>query len=337
MRLTESNQTMGALEADILQFASAGQCIDSYGLWIRKLKKYAAATSVEAALKKTHWMKPCSDLTELKKVYDGWDKKKSDKFQIHYGCSVNSLFNFESVYGAVRRLHITDPNVRFLITTPSMAAVGCDGLDKEWLEVHIKCPRREFYQHALKSHVFVIWFNGPHGINHGSTIEMARLGVVPVFQQSAIPYPWTEKYPYTFTNGVQLIALLKWLKEHYNDSEVQCTIESNIEMLDSLYNGECSYDYKIDYIEKLHRERVQAGANCMVKDLMGKLPDKISMDELVAFIKEKTDVHVDYYHIPGAKAYFVGTKDQVRTYMMFLGYKDVGTPESVVFERVHAS
>lgn len=332
----EMNQVMNATEADIYQFGSTGNCIDSWGQHLTKLRKYAAPNVVKQAIEKPKWIKMSSDIEELQKVFAGWNGIKDKTFTIQYGCSLNSLFSFERIYDVLKKYRMMDRDFRFKITTPAMNA-GRVKLEPDWCDFHPKCPRRQFFDLSLGSHCFIIWANAPDGINHGGVNEMARLGVLPIFYAKSVPYPWCEKqkdYPFCFRTEMELTALLKWVKKNYTTDKVQSAIKKNQKMLDDVYAGEGSYEFKIDHVERLFKERLAENEPFSpMKEILRSLPDRITMTELVAYIKEKSDTGIDLDKLQGARPYYVGTKDDLRLALMKMGYRDVGTPEHIIFQR----
>lgn len=332
----EMNQVVNAVEADIFQFGSTGKCIDSWGQYLDKLRKYVAPHIVKDAIAKPRWVKMSSNIEELQAKFATWDGKKDPKFTVQFGCSLNTLFSFERLYKALERFRMTERDFRFKITTPAMSS-GRLSLDPSWCDIHVACPRPRFFDLSLGSHCFIIWPDAPAGINHGGVNEMARLGVLPLFHASSMPYPWCEKmqnYQFVFKGESELLALLKWVKKNYDSPAVKLAIKSNQEMLDAVYTGEGSYEYKIDYIEKEFRERIKKTPPfCPMREVLTKLPDRMTMAELVTHVKETSDTGIDLDKLIGARPYFVGTKDDIRLAMFERGYQDVGDPETVIFEK----
>jgi hypothetical protein len=207
--------------------------------------------------------------------------------------------------------------------------------DSAWIDIHIKCNRRKFYDIALNSHVFIMWFIGDHGLNHGSVLEMSMLGVLPIFYANSIPYPWKEDYKFVFRNELELNTLLKYIKKNYQRKHVQDAIEENRQLIKDTYAKESGYNLVIDYVENKLQEKlktyptIQLYTDCL-KDFD---KDTISMSELIKLIKDKSTLKVDMSKLLGSRKYYLGNRDNLRTSMLSNGWKDIGGLDEPVFKR----
>ena len=334
-RYSEADYFINAAFGDAFLFGCGPECnIDSRRQFVEKLRVLASASTVNKVLAKPMWVKPCSDVEEVNKVYEeamATGVKKGDGFRVHYGFSINLNFNYDAIITMMKKLTMMDKSLKFVITTPSMAGPSAKF---DWMEVNVKCPRREFWQHALKSHVFIMWFNGDKGLNHGSVFEMSLLGVVPIFYKNSIPYPWDDSYPFVFRNETELLALLRWIKENYSTAKVQDVVQSNRKLILDISKTESSNQVVIEWMEKTFAEKLsRVELAPLFKDILPRIDKPMTLQQVYEFIKSNSDTKVDFSKPVGARKYYIGTRDSIRTSMLRLGWKDVGTLDEVRFER----
>lgn len=317
-------------------FACGETCfIDGWGQFSKKLSKNFAPSLHKEIAKRPRWVKPTSDMKELKKVYESWDGKKGDGFRVHYGFSESSNFSHTKVCEVIKAWQMLDDDVLFVTTTPgggeSSSKAVKEGLK---LESHYACSRRKFFDIAIRSHCYIMWtVYGPE-LNHGSCIEMARLGVVPVFSEKAIPYPWTSEYPFTFRNDAELIAVLKFIKGNYDGKKVQDVILKNQKMLDDLYESS-GHNAIIDGVLEMREKALQShNVPFFYKDVVENAPSPITFEKLCDFISENSVKKADIRKFfVGAASYRNGKRDAIREYMLQSGWEDIGTIDEVIFKK----
>jgi len=308
--------------------------IDSQSSLALRLKKYFAPSKVSDMLAKPNWVKINSDIPALQKLAEKRDIS-GDEFRIHFGFSISNLFNFKVLLKFFSSFRVILP-LKWVITTPS-GSLGRGGKKpEEWLEVHLECPREEFFRIALRSHCFVCWpsvFSS--GLNHGGVMEMARLGVVPVFYSKALPWPWFElwpDYPFQFSGEEELAALLKYIKENFGGERVKETARKSQEIIDHVFE-ERGHRFIIDQVTALQEKAPKYAYNAF-SALIHHFPHRITMRDAVKVIKEESDTSKDLDKVTWVTWFKTGTKLDLRQYMLSHGWRDIGNVDSVVFERV---
>jgi hypothetical protein len=338
--IVESNYFNNASMADGFLFACDDICnIDSFGQFQKKVTKYCSSSHISKCLAKPRWVKAATDYAEVTKKHSDWvdagNTKPTDEFRIHYGYSLNKNFNFTSVKKLVSKYQLTNPNVKFVITTPSL---GEGEKFESWTEFHGQCPRPKFFEIAQNSHVCVMWTEYDAGLNHGSVIEMTALGVLPVFYKHAIPFPWDGSYPFVFSNEVEFTAVMKSIQKNYDKPLIQDWLKKNKDLLDLTFQTRSGNDLVIDWVEKdqecklLHKP-VFCPWGVLLQDLEG---DEYTMTDLVSHIKETSIVKADLNKVvAGTGRYRHGVKDNVRIWMLQNGWYDCGNALEPVFRRKH--
>jgi len=311
---------------------SEGTSVDSLKQVKTNMKRWLAPSLISKFLDKPRWMKLNSDIEELSTVYDEWDGTKGDGFRVHFGFSISNLFHFKDILSVLQKARYLIKDLKFIITTPS-GSLGRGGAktDDSWMEVYFQCPRPKFFQIALKSHVFVAWSVITGGLNHGGIIEMARLGVLPVLHRKSIPFPWDDSYPFIFETEEELIALLKYIKANYTSEHVQLQIKENQRLINE-FNMKCGPSTLIQEFVALKDDRPHYPYNAF-SAILPELPDRITMEELVHYVKHKSDLKKDLDEINFVTAFKTGTKADLRWYMLSHGWRDVGDTNNVIFER----
>jgi hypothetical protein len=334
----ECNYFVNSSMADAYLFACDDHCnIDSWGQFKSKIKKYCSSSHVEKCMAKPRWVKASTDYDEVKRTFEefkkGGGEKPTDEFRIHYGYSMNKNFNFTSVKGLVGKYQLSNPDVKFVITSPSMY----DGEKFEkWTEFHGQCPRPKFFDIACRSHVSVMWTEYAAGLNHGSVMEMTALGVLPVFYRSAIPFPWDKSYPFTFANEIEFIAVMKGIQANWDKPIVQDWIKKNHALLDDVFSSRSGNQLVIDWIEKEHQRKLDDHPMfCPWKSVLEDMPNnEYTLDEVCQYIKDNTVVKADLKKVvAGTSRYRYGTLDNVRTWMLQNGWSDCGDASQVIMRR----
>lgn len=334
----EATYFANAARADAFLFGCADACdIDSWSQFRTKLREQCSMKIASDCIAKPRWVKPCSDVFELKNKYDKWvaeGSQKGEGFRIHYGFSVNSNFGYGEILEVIQSMRSADSDLRFVITTSSKNFGASGFKPADWAEVHLKCPRPDFHDIALKSHCFVMWSAFLPGLNHGSVIEMARLGVLPLLLEKGVPYPWDKTYKFCFKTTDELRAMLKFVKANYDKPVIQDEIKRNIELIDRTY-AESGHGAIIDKLVAMKRAQYETGRppKSPFKDILTRLPSYVTMSDLVDFVKKNTTVHVNLRTLAGAKTYQYGTVDSLRTYLLSEGYVDVGDAKEPAFQR----
>lgn len=334
----EANYFVNASMADAFLFACDENCnIDSWGQFKKKIDKYCSNSHISKCISKPRWVKAACDYDEVKNKRLAWEEKGNvkpdEEFRIHYAYSMNKNFNFKKVNELVNKYQLANPNVKFVITTPS----EFDGtkLDKR-TEFYGKCPRPKFFDVALDSHVSVMWTDYSAGLNHGSVLEMTALGVIPVFYKHAIPFPWDEMYPFTFSNEAEFIAVIKSIQKNYHKPLIQGWIKKNHELLDLTFSTRSGNDLVIDWVESDHNRKMNEWPVFNPwSSLLEELPkDEYSIAELSDIILKESVVHADLSKvIAGTGRYRWGCLDNVRTWMLQNGWEDSGTGTEILFKR----
>ena len=334
----EANYFMNASMSDAYLFACDDRCnIDSWGQFKKKINKYCSSSHVSKCMEKPRWVKAACDYDEVKEKRLAWEaegnKKPDDEFRIQYAYSVSMNFNFKRVSALVNKYQLVHPDVKYVITTPS--EIEHEKFDDR-TEFHGKCPRPKFFDIALTCHCSVMWTDYAAGLNHGSVLEMTALGVLPIFYKSAIPFPWDETYPFTFTNDAEFMAVIKSVKNNYDKPLIQDWIQKNHELLDETFSTRSGNDLVIDWIEKDIEEKfsgkdiLNPWASC-VSDLP---KDEYTMKEIADIIKRDSVVHADLTTIiAGAQRYRWTTLDNIRTWMLQNGWIDSGSGEETLLKR----
>lgn len=334
----ECNYFVNATSADAFLFACDDTCnIDSWGQFLKKINKYCSSSVISKCIQKPRWVKAATDYEEVKKVYEDWTNsgglKPSDEFRIHYGYSTNKNFNYEEVSRLVGKYQLANQKIKFVVTTPSLG----DGEKMEkWKEFHGQCPRPRFFEIAKRSHISIMWTEYDAGLNHGSVMEMTALGVLPVFYRNAIPFPWDKSYPFTFTNDVEFISVVKGIQKNWGTPIITDWIEKNHALLDKTFATRSGNNLVIDWAEEEFKRKMAAKAMfCPWNSLLELLPlDEYSIDDVMQYIKESSIVKADLSKVvAGTGRYRHGTMDNVRTWMMQNGWRDCGDATHVVMKR----
>jgi hypothetical protein len=328
----------GLLFADAYLFGCGDTCdIDSMGQFRRKLRSLFSGSTTLQCVRKPRWVKPCVDISSLQSRHRNWlagGGTKRAGFRIHYGYSVNGIFGFEKILSFAQQFRVTNSGVRLIVTTPSRDLGRLGYEPNGWADVYLECPREKFHEIALQSHAFVVWCEYGPGLNHGGIIEMARLGVLPVFFKKSIPYPWDESYPFLFGSEAELCVVMRAIKESYNSPYVQDVIKENQDKIDSLYESVGSGAIIKGLLDLQAATIAEHPPTTPYDKLFSGLPDEFDMEYALDFIKEHSDTHADLRAAKGTMTYILGTRDSIRAYLVHNGFSDVGTPDKVVFRRV---
>jgi hypothetical protein len=338
----EREQTLSCSDCDFLQFASASPCTDSRKTWLSNMRKYTSSAKVAEAMNIPSRIKPCFDPEEVlavAKKYHEDGGKKSKTFQIHYGCSLTSMFGYEKIFTAMGKLALTDKDFHFKVTTPSNS-MGRKKTSGDWFSFNTSCARQNFYKYALKSHVCVMWGQVPDGINHGGILEMCCLGVLPIFKKNSLPFPWNincPEYPFVFSNEEELLAQIKNCKENYDGDHIQGWLNHNVKLITEQYKqgGLCCYEDFICDLEEESRERLNKSP-WVHKKLLSSLPtsNSYNLEEVIDFVKNNVAVTGFGGRVRSIASFQIGTIDELRTGMLELGWSDTGTLDEIRFERV---
>lgn len=334
----EANYFVNASMADAYLFACDDHCnIDSWGQFKKKIDKYCSHSHVSDCISKPRWIKAATDYEEVKQKRLDWEKagntKPTDEFRIHYGYSMNRNFNFKKVNEMVNKYQLANANVKFVITTPS--EFDDTKLDKR-TEFYGKCPRPKFFDVAIDSHVCVMWTDYAAGLNHGSVLEMGALGVLPVFYKFAIPFPWDETYPFTFSGEAEFIAVIKSIQKNWDKPLIKDWIKKNHALLDETFSTRSGNDLVIDWAEseydrKMNDHEIFNPWKTLLKDLPN---DEYTIGEIAKHVLDESVVNADLNKVvAGTARYRWGCLDNVRTWMLQNGWVDSGTGKEIAFKR----
>jgi hypothetical protein len=274
-------------------------------------------------------------MTRLQSIAAGSTVDRSKvPFQVHYAFGLNSTqFNFPKIVEVMKTFVKINGTAKLLITTPSKGGIVLSHVKEEkFVDIHLACPREDFFNRALSSHAWV-WWHDCHGSNNGSIWELTMLGVVPIFHESSLPYPWCidyKDYPFVFKNEIELLTILKFLKDNYSGTKVQEALRLSRNLLMKFADGECSNTVRWKLLEEMHEKKLKAD---MIKfpfhDLLTTLPKSLLLSDVVEVIKKtsdtKKDLGVGAKGLPGMSMF---TRDYLRTVLMQMGYKDVGGLEN---------
>ena len=262
--------------------------------------------------------------------------KPRDSMVVSYGYALHEIYKFKEVFDHFDSAYCAGRKIRVLATTSSGHFVSRSKFQtlwetryKKYFELSYHLSQQEFWNRASEAHAFL--FLATKAESSFSVIEQFMLDQVGVFQESSYAREVTyDGYPYICKGSLQVATTLRYVLEHYFDSDVQEVLAKQKKFLRDHFDIDVNTRRLWDEIKsKCLDKRKSICPSKEILDLCKLVGDgkaRFTWDEFAEGVKCNSDTHINVN-----KTKRGACRSYWRFAMQYAGYMDDCQGEDPVF------
>jgi hypothetical protein len=269
---------------------------------------------------------------------------RSSKFTVHMAVPFHSLYGGDVVVEAVEEIWKSGRNIRLLMTSPAKGGGYLAGkysiVSKDFIEPHYDCARLRFFTYCREGDCFIyhLWRKNFYGISY---VEQRLLGEIAIVDTVTQPLDISDDYPLKFSTKDELIGILKYLQRIKGTKEFEELSERNVrearEFLENHIDHNAFFEFVDSHMRNLSESVPMAGIGELIQDF-AKGRKEFSFNTLFKHMADKgrSSTMKNLRTITSRRIWrHMGTsRFRIRQMVLAQGFRDVGDPDNVRFERI---